>query len=267
MKNTKQIVLLSAIVSLCALASAAKPIIEEGFFLDGVEGVVRKVEKVDVWEFIPESNIIALEEIWPAQNPLSLLPCSVLEQVTGLAGEDNEIHVRLWGLFTKYEQNNYLYSIYFLPIQEDADLKPAKPDAQETQPDSKAQEETPVVEEDPVIPADILKQIKTNKAPDLKKFQQVAVVTGDVNLIGRAGYLKQKDKVKYFQPNAFGLKVDQHQYLLLPSQAVEEAEKEMQKTPGRQRYNISGLVTSYKGRNYILLRRAVRTYNNGNFTQ
>ncbi|MBL7215435.1 MAG: hypothetical protein ISS71_07130 [Phycisphaerae bacterium] len=267
MKNTRQIVVLAAVVSLLSFASAAKPIIEEGFLLDGVAGIVRKVDKVDVWNFIPEADIIAGEKTWAAESPLSLLPCSVLEQITGLAGDDNEIHVRLWGLFTEYNQNNYLYSIYFLPIQEDVELKPAKPDIQETQNDNTETTEESVEEEESIIPAEILEQIRTNKAPDLKKFQQVAVVTGDVNLIGRTGYLKQRDKVKFFQPDAFGQNVNLHQYLLLPCNAFEAAERQMQKTPGRQRYNISGLVTSYKGRNYILLRRAVRTYTNGNFTQ
>lgn len=269
MKNIKYLFLLLVAASLVSAAQAAKAV-EEGLFLDGVAGVVRKVDKVDVWSFIAEGDIaLSADVVWPAEKPISLLPCSVLEQITSLAGEDNEIHVRLWGLFTEYDQNNYLYSVYFLPIQEDSGLKAAKPvtEKEETQATVEEKPEEPAAEEEEsIIPTDILKQIKANKAPDLKKFQQVAVVTGDVNLIGRAGYLKQQGKVKYFQPDAFGQKINRHQYLLLPCNALKTAEKEMQKTPGRQRYNVSGLVTSYKGRNYILLRRTVRTYTNGNFT-
>jgi hypothetical protein len=260
-------VLLAGIVSLLSVVSAAQPVIDEGFLLDGVIGVVRKVDQVDVWEFIPDAEIIALDNTWPAAEPISLLPCSVLEQITALAGEDDEIQVRLWGLFTTYHQNNYLYCIYFLPLREEAVEPPAaEPDAPEIPDTNDRQTQEPADGDDSIIPADILEQIRTSKAPDLQKFQQVAVVTGDVNLIGRTGYLKQKDKVNYFQPNAFGQNVNLQQYLLLPCNAREAAEKEMQKTPGRQRYDVSGLVTRYKGRHYILLRRAVRTHTNGNFT-
>lgn len=266
MKNVKYAVVLLVAVNLLSLASAAKPVIDEGYFADGVAGVIRKVPNVDVWNFIPEASIVAADETWPAQTPISLLPCSVLEQITGLAGDDHEIEVRLWGLFTEYQQNNYLYCVYFLPVQEGVALEPTEPKTERTQNGTEEKTDKPA-EEESIIPTDILKQIKANKAPDLEKFQQVAVVTGDINLVGRTGYLNQKDKVNYFQPNAFGQKVDQNQYLLLPCSMLEVTEKEMRKTPGRQRFEISGLVTTYKGRHYMLLRRAVRTYTNGNFTQ
>ena len=268
MKNLKKFVLLSVLIGLPALTLAAKPAIEEGFFLDGIEGIIRKVEKVDVWSFVPDAKVTLSEEaVWPAQTPINLLPCSVLEQITGLAGDDNKINVRLWGLFTKYNGNNYLFSVYFLPVKEDVDLEPVKPTAQKEEDGNKDKTAEEPQEEESIIPAEILKQIKSNKTPDLKMFQQVAVVTGDVNLTGRTGYLKQNNKVKFFQPDAFGQNVTRNQYILLPCEMLEIAEKKMRKSPGRQRYNISGLVTHYKGRNYMLLRRAVRTYTNGNFTQ
>ena len=268
MKNLKQIVLLLALIGLSAFALAVNPIIEEGFFLDGIEGVIRKVEKVDVWSFVPDAKVTLSEEVaWPAQTPVNLLPCSVLEQITGLAGDDNKISVRLWGLFTEYNGNNYLYSVYFLPVKEDAELEPVKPEPPKKEGDNEDKTAEEPEEEDSIIPTEILKQIKSNKAPDLKMFQQVAVVTGDVNLIGRVGYLKQNKKIKYFQPNAFGQNISRNQFILLPCEMLEVAENKMQKSPGRQRYNVSGLVTHYKGRNYMLLRRAVRTFTNGNFTQ
>ena len=51
MKNLRHIALLFAVVTLSAFALAANPAIEEGLFLDGVEGVIDKVDKVDVWRF------------------------------------------------------------------------------------------------------------------------------------------------------------------------------------------------------------------------
>lgn len=267
MKKISYIILLLVLANLPGIASAAKLLAEEGLFLDGVEGVVRKVEKVDVWNFVPDAPIALTEKIdWPAQSPISLLPCSVLEQITKLAGETDEIRVRLWGLFTGYNKNNYLYSVYFLPVEEDTDAETTtSPDTQTT--GNAEQDNTNSAEvEDSIIPADILKQIKSSKTPDLKKFQQIAAVTGDTNLIGRAGYLKQDEKVKFFQPDAFGQNISLSRYLMLPCSALEDTEKELKKSLGRQRYAVSGLVTTYKGRQYMLLRRMVRTFTNGNFT-
>jgi len=267
MKNLKQTVCLLVLMGLPTFVPAAGPVVDEGLFLDGAEGIIIKVDHVDVWRFVPETEVTLSEEVtWPAQIPVNLLPCSVLEQIIGLAGDDNKINVRLWGLFTQYNGNNYLFSVYFLPVKEDTNPEPAKSEPRE-EADSENATTEKHQEEDSIIPTDVLKQIKSNKTPDLKKFQQVAVVTGDLNLIGRAGYLKQDKKIKYFQPSAFGQNVSQNHYILLPCEMLEVAENKMQKSPGRQRYNISGLVTHYKGRNYMLLRRAVRTYTNGNFTQ
>ncbi len=266
MMTLKKIILLLTYIGL-ALPAAAKTIIEEGFIIDGVEGIVRKVEKVDVWNFIPETKITTPKGTLPANNPISLLPCSTLEQISLLAGGDNKIHVRLWGMFTEYDGNNYLLSVYFLPISEDAEVKPAKGDESTGNKDEKAAADKDKDEEDSIIPTDILKQIKSTKTPDLEKFQQIAKVAGDTNLIGRAGHLKKEGKLKYFQPNAFGYNVNPSKYILLPCKTLKSAEKQMGKSPGRQRYDVSGLVTVYKGRQYLLLRRTVRTYTNGNFTQ
>ncbi len=262
MRTPKQLVLLivSALMIAPGLSLAA---IEEGLLLDGVEGVVRKVKEVDVWQFVPDEKVTVTEEVTlDAHKSLSLLPCSVLEQITELAAGNTEIPVRLWAMFTQYENNNYLYCVYFLPTKN----TPAKPAEQETVNTEDTQPKAVKAEDDSIIPADILKQIKETKTPDLKMFQQLAKVTGDVNLINRDGYLKQTGKIKYFQPDAFGRNINRNQYRLLPCDMLSAAERKMQQTPGRQRYNVSGLVTVYKGRQYMLIRRAARTYTNGNFT-
>jgi hypothetical protein len=263
MKNINYTIGLLAAIHLLSLAATAGPVMDEGYLVDGVAGVIRKAANADVWNFVPEVAITAADETWPANLPLSLLPSSVLEQITGLAGDEQTIQVRLWGLFTEYQQQNYLYCIYFLPMQAAETPTAAEPKTDASNDDAATQAPA---ETDSIIPADILRQIKTTQAPDLDKFQQAAAVTGDVNLIARTGYLDKRGKVNYFQPNAFGQNVNRSRYILLPCEMLEATEKAMRQTPGQQRYEISGLVTSYKGRQYMLLRRAVRTYTNGNFT-
>ena len=69
MKTLHFILVQAALFVLLAGMAAAVPVIEEGFFLDGVTGVVRKVDNVDVWKFIPETEVVGLKHTWPAGQP------------------------------------------------------------------------------------------------------------------------------------------------------------------------------------------------------
>ena len=261
----KSAYLLALLIAGSVFGATQKPtpsvIVDEGAFIDGVEGLLKKEPHTDLWQFVPDEPIVITEEITvPAGTPLMMLPCSVLEQITSLAGEENQLRLELSALFTQYKHSNSLFSVFFLPIQE--------PDPQpEPEPKDEPKENEPEPEEsDSIIPTAILKQMKENKAPDLKKFQQIAEVTGDIHLIGRAGFLSKTNGSFIFSPDAFGRNIDSTEFLLLPNSMLATAEKEIAAEPGRERYNVSGLLTEYKGKTYMLLRRASRTYTHGNFT-
>ena len=269
--KTVQMSILLILTGVCAFGADQKPapttVIEDGFFIVAEPGFLTKEPTSDEWSFTPDKSIELGEKItFPAGCALPLLPCSVLEQMTGLAGRENQLRVELSALFTEYKHKNYLFSVYFLPIRDGV----AQPTPEETkEATEKVAEEKPAGEEpseDSIIPAEILQQIKANKSPDLKKFMQIAEVTGDTNLIGRAGYLSENKDISVFQPDAFGLKVNDKEFTLLPNSLLADAEKELAKMPGLQRFSVSGLVTTYKGQTYMLLRRANRTYTHGNFT-
>lgn len=246
-------------------AQPAEVRMSEGFFLDGIEGVLQK-DSDQQWSFHPQQKIrITEKKDYPEGRSLPMLPGSVLEQMVQMA-EDQPLHVRLWALATQYKHQNHLYAVYFMPLKDSAP-KPETQEPEQTEDQTPSQQQTPVEEEESIIPMDILEQIKSDSAPDLQRFQKVAQVTGDTNLIGRAGYLQESGQRYIFVPDAFGQNVDFSQYTLLPGGILESAEKQMQKTPGRQRYTVSGLVTTFDGRPYLLLRRAERTFTHGNFTQ
>lgn len=254
--------LIAASVFGAAIKTPSPVTVEEGAFFDGIEGLLEKDPDTYLWHFIPDEPIKITDEITvSAGRPLEMLPCSVLEQMTSLAGKEEELRIKLSALFTQYKHSNYLFSVFFLPIKDT--VAPPEPNP-ETDPNN-VQEPEPQ-EPDSIIPTKILKQIKANKAPDLKKFQQIAEVTGDIHLIGRAGFLSKTNGSYRFSPDAFGRKINSKQFILLPNTMLAAAEKEMAREPGRERYSISGLVTEYKGKTYMLLRRANRTYTHGNFT-
>ena len=245
-------------------ATVPDPYVEEGFFFDGIEGVLVRTGNSDIWKFAPNEDVFITDERnYPAGKALPMLPCSVLEQMTEAAGNDTKMSVRLWALFTEYNKVNYLFGVYFLPLEET--IAQSLPAVDETQTDD-TEEPAAEPERDSIIPENILKQIKSHKTPDLKKFQQISQVSGDLNLVGRSGHLIFKDDTRRFQPDAFGMKVDRTEYELLPSHMRGKAEMQMMTTPGRDRYNVSGLVTQYKGKTYMLLWRVARTYDHGNFS-
>ena len=259
--------LLPALLIAASVFGAAKKatptvMVEEGAFFDSVEGLLKKKPNTDLWQFTPDEPIEITEKITvPAGTPLEMLPCSVLEQMTTLAGKENQLRIELSALFTQYKHTNHLFSVYFLPIKDG--VAPPEP---ETVPDKTKDTEPEPQEPESIIPTEILKQIKANKSPDLKKFQQIAEVTGDIHLIGRAGFLSKTNGSYTFSPDAFGRNIDSKQFVLLGNSMLATAEKAMAREPGRERYNVSGLITTYKGKTYMLLRRAKRTYTHGNFT-
>ncbi|MCI0499121.1 MAG: hypothetical protein L0Y36_05515 [Planctomycetales bacterium] len=237
--------------------------IDDGFFVDGIEGWLKKGPDGQTWHFAPDKPIEAGDnKIVAAGIPLVLLPCAVREQMITLAGQENQLYVRLWAMFTQYKHTNYLYSVYFLPIREDA----AAPQTEANPPSGTESPKQETSEEESIIPSHLLAQIKSTRTPDLKKFQQIAQVTGDINLIGRTGYIVEENGTCIFRPDGFGMKVDGQQLLLLPNEARQTAEKRLFPSAGRARYNVSGLITTCGGRTYLLLRRATRTFTHGNFT-
>ena len=248
-------------------ASASEvPLIDEGIFLEEADGLLKLDKKADIWLFVPEETVQMTANLtFPVGEPLPMLPCAVLEQMTKLAGDQKQLPVRLWAVFTKYHEKNFLFSVYFLPIGGDAATVEPQPEPEPTEDNT---QEKPAEKDasDSIIPEDILKQIRSTKTPDLKKFEQIARVSGDMNLIGRAGYLQMQDGVRVFHPDGFGRNVNQHSFALLPNQMRADAEEQMAQTPGRQRYTVSGLITTYQGQKYMLLRRAQRTFSHGNFT-
>ena len=261
---TKWNVLLIAVTGLAAVAVAAPQrgrLVGEGYLVAGVEGRIVKDPNENRWAFYPVAAITDGKATFLAGKGISLLPCSVLEQMAQLAGDEHAIEVRLWAMVTGYRAENYLYSLYFLPMKAPVAPAPPKPVEPET---PKAAASTP---KESVLPSEILQMIEKNPIPDLKRLDELVVVTSDRNLIHRMGMVQRIEGELMFKPDAFGQKVGEGVYRLLPSGAIEEIYRNQIKSPGRQRYVVSGVVTSFQGKNYFLLRRATRTFTNGNFTQ
>lgn len=269
MKTNWNILLTAVVSGLVAGAMGApqrgRPV-EEGFLAAGTEGRIVNDSNSLCWTFYPKVEITDGKGILPAEKGVELLPCSGLEQMAQLAGEARTLQVRLWAMATEYRGTNYLYSLYFLPMRATAEETPAKP----AKPAEPAAPTAPAAagsgEKESVLPSEILQMIRRNRVPDLKRLDELVVVSNDRNLIQRTGLMQGVEDGFVFAGDAFGQNVGQGSYRLLPCRALEAMERSMQRTPGRQRYVVSGVATEFAGTEYLLLRRAVRTFTNGNFT-
>jgi hypothetical protein len=68
-----------------------------------------------------------------------------------------------------------------------------------------------------------------------------------------------------FVPYALGWNLSKVRYEILPSSVLEQALQRQAGSLERMRFNVTGLVTEFQGRKYLLLLRAVPVYSYGDF--
>ena len=118
-----------------------------------------------------------------------------------------------------------------------------------------------------IIPENIMEKFNSKRAEDFKKWKQTVSVEKDRPMVNRTGFIKQQNGRKVFSLDALGRSVNSASYILLPCERLQLTEKMIARSPGRNRYKVSGIVTKFKGKDYLLLQRAVKTYNNQNFAR
>ncbi|MBM4104524.1 MAG: hypothetical protein FJ263_10870 [Planctomycetes bacterium] len=251
-------------IGLCLAATVVADtiILPEGFVLNGTEGVAQKND-AGAWSFVANNDLIYMNTTLPAKSPLPILSSGGLEQIRAFAKEQTWTPVKIWGILTLYKKQNFLFPIQVLALSQTTgkpaqivspkSAKPAEPNA--TKPESSE-----------VIPPEIMKILRSQSKIDLGKLAETAdVASSDFSLIGKTGYV-ELGADKRFMPDGFGRKIDKNRFSLLPCLTLEDTEENLAESLGRQRYNISGIVTVCDGKKYLLLYRAVRTYSNSNFT-
>jgi hypothetical protein len=93
-------------------------------------------------------------------------------------------------------------------------------------------------------------------------------VRRDTVLVNRSAFLaKRKDGQLSFVLSAFGRNTRPVSLRLLPCEVLELTEHLQSAIPEPVRFKIAGVVTKYKGEDYLLLQKAVRTYSYGNFAR
>jgi len=134
--------------------------------------------------------------------------------------------------------------------------------------------------EDGAEPNEVLEQQEQSKIrPETEKVRKVEIEVGkrpkyrrNPLLVDRIGYIVKADDKPCgevgnykFVPNAFGQGVSKESFILLPCQTMEEAERGLWASPDEVRYEVAGIVASFRGQKYLLLHRAVQVRSYGNF--
>lgn len=240
---------------------ARKVPLRDGFVLNGCSGVVKRVPNQDRWFFIPETEITDGRTTHASEYPLELLPCSTLEKIGAMAETDKAVLLRLWARVVMYKNENFLYPVYFIPTSLVDEAAPTTPD----QAQGRA---VPIPEpnEPSIIPANIRSLLKPKQVINLSKIRTMLEVESDAVLANRTGFITIQPGPD-FRPDGFGRNVEDLSFSLLRCTGLETIESQLAAAgPSRQRYKVAGIITRYKGRYYLLLQRATRTYTHGNFT-
>lgn len=250
-------------------ASDAKTHLERGFNL--ISG-----ENGWLYEFAEDVNDLRVKA--SAGTTLELLPSTTLERLIADVNERSANTYRLSGWVTKYKGRNFIFPNHFLPVstiiqrQPQTDQKPEE-DIQST-PEKEA--EQPAVSEPNdllAMPKEIMERLKAGRivrppTPRRTPKTKQIVLEQDSILADRSAFLvKQKDGRLVFILDALGRNVRPVSLKLLPCEALELTELTQSAIPEPVRFKIAGIVTKYKGENYLLLHRATRVYSHGNFAR
>jgi hypothetical protein len=257
----------------------ARKLLPEATVLDRLDGIVLHVDANDTWLFELERDVNDADARVPAGTRFVLLPSATLGKLVADMNDRAGPHYRLTVRVTQYQGRNYLIPTYFLPLSKlKSDVGP-QPEGHQTDgggvnpPSVIGNPQSGVPE--PTVPPEILKQLQDRRpirtAPAARPAQeptpgvQSEPAPAERMLVNRVGLIQKEDGRFVFVPYALGWNLSAVRYELLPSSVLEQALRQQAGSLERMRFNVAGLVMEFRGRQYLLLQRAVPAYSYGDF--
>lgn len=299
--GTKRSILIVAFLmsgSVLGAQTARQTLLRDGFVLRGVDGKLTGSDSNDVWFFEFNTDVSDYRGRASAGTRLELLPSSELEKMIADVNERSAADYRLWGWVTKYKGRNFIFPNYFFPLGKISRLQsqtPPKPQQKGQKPTegtvTKESKQQPAISEPNdvlAIPQEIIEKLKAGRIVRPEKLdrtpeaeegvgdlvsakkaelgQSTGCLSADSILADRTAFLsKQEDGRLVFVLDAFGRNVRPVSLRLLPCEVLELAEQKQSSEPEPGRFKIAGIITKYKGENYLLLQKATRIYSHQNF--
>ena len=243
---------------------AGDKLLPDDYVFAGVDGRLIQTE-ADKWAFEFESAVNVGEAEIKAGQTLEMLGSATLEKMILDAKERSDAMFRIWAKVTKFEGKNYLFAVYYLSLRKIN--RPAEEKGQ-----NEANDVTQAVNapNDVVnIPPEIVALLKTSEVLPTTEAQATRAeelqLKQDTIFANRAGRVTVKNGDYIFEADAFGRGVDKFTIKLLPCQKLEEAILQVRSESNPVRFNVAGILTKYKGEQYLLLQKATRMYSYGNF--
>ena len=271
MRRTKfATIVLCVVLSTTVLAGEAppstSPVIPDGTVIQAVDGALVRNDSNDLWLFQFARDVDGVGGALPAGSSLEVLPSSILDGMVVDANDRLLPRYRLSAVVTRYRGANYLFPTYYLPLSK---LKDA--DGSETLEEPGDGIQT-VSDGAMDIPDEVLERMRTRRqarGPQRREADEAPAETGRRArthvLVDRVGFIEFNEGYPTFVPDGLGRNVSQTRYELLPCSMLEQAERRLAAFPQPIRFNVAGLVTECQGKKYLLLQRAIRVYNYGNF--
>lgn len=266
--------------------AARENLLQDGFVLRGVDGQLIGPDRNDVWFFELSSDVNDYEAVVKAGTRLELLPSSGLEKVTADVKMRTGATYRLLdGRITKYRGRNFIFPKYFLPLSKTKEPEPQVSRESEQEGD-KSPEPTSLQEREPAIaisepndiltvPPEVIEKLKVSKTEIADSGRrrvdsnEVAIERTrymDSVLVDRTAFLVgENDDRPVFVLDALGRNLQHVSLRLLPCEVLELTERRQSRTTGPIWFKIAGIRTEYRGESYLLLHKATRIYNHGNF--
>jgi len=250
----------------------AQVLIPEGFRVGGREATLARHPEQPRW-FLQ----FAVTESTPAGDPFSVplevLPGKWLTNMVRFAEQkqDETARFRVWGEITTYKDRNYIIPTFAAALSIFGDPQTAQPEATEAADDDKA------LERDKLRKA-IMALPRTRPLQNIDALSPAAVpATADgsndeaiwkdgymiINRVGRISYYPEADQW-LFSFEADGASLAEPPVEVLASQMLEVMEQLQSKSSRPLRFRISGQVTKYQRRNFVLLRKVLVVYDLGN---
>ena len=254
--------LLASLFAQCLHAAAEKPRpLRDGFVLAGVDGKVGKTEGRWLFEFDSElgDGIGRIE----AGTRVELLACATLERLAADMEKRPNSSYRLWGRVTRYQGQNFIFPIYFLPLAKTERSQPEQsPESEPTEPELTINEPNEQLR----IPDEIIAKLSIRKVVRTEQLEKGLELKQDSVLADRTATLvKQADGSFMFVLDGLGRNLPEVSFPLLRCEILEDAQAKQSGEPDPLRFKIAGILTRYKGENHLLLQRAIRLYGHQNF--
>ncbi len=240
------------------VAAAREKLLRDGFALMGVDGKLSSHGSSNRWFFEFDSNVSDDRTVIDGGTSMELLPSVTLENMIDNVGKRSEEGYRLWGEVTMYQGKNFIFPVYFLPVSQ----------VSQSQTQSK-QAVRPAINEPNdalTMPDEIIAKLAVKKVIRTEQLEKGLELKQNAILADRTAILVERpDGGVSLVLDAIGRGIQKISFPLLPCETLERAQQKQTSEMEQMHFKIAGIVTSYKGKHYLLLQRAVRVYSHDNF--